>query len=63
MNTTTVNSMNFLLQRNNDRMNAAVPKAMRDLIKKISAQKNMSESSYIKMAVNNQLLKDLGESK
>ena len=61
MNTATVNSMNFLLQKNDDRINSAIPKAMRDLIKKLSIKKNMSESTYIKLAINNQIIRDLEE--
>jgi len=55
MNTTTANSMNFLIQRNDDKINAAIPKAMRDLIKSQAKKQNMSESSYIKLALKNQL--------
>jgi hypothetical protein len=53
--------MNFLLQKNDDRINSAIPKAMRDLIKKLSIKKNMSESTYIKLAINNQIIRDLEE--
>ena len=61
MNTATTNSMNFLMQRNDDRINAAIPAAMRRLIKEVSLKMNMSESSYIKLALQNQLNKDLEE--
>ncbi|WP_372775618.1 hypothetical protein [Mangrovibacterium sp.] len=59
MNTTTSNSMNFLMQRNDDRINAAIPTEMRRVIKEVSTKMNMSESSYIKLALQNQLNKDL----
>lgn len=61
MNTATTNSMNFLLQKNNDRINSAIPKSMRDLMKKLANKKNMSESTYIKLAINNQIIQDLEE--
>ena len=61
MNTETANSMNFLMQRNDDKINAAIPKAMRDLIKETSESLNMSESAYIKLALHNQLQKDLNK--
>lgn len=51
--------MNFLMQRNDDRINAAIPAAMRRLIKEVSVKMNMSESSYVKLALQNQLDKDL----
>ncbi len=61
MSSTTANSMNFLIQRNDDKINAAIPKAMRDIIKELAKKQNMSESSYIKLALRNQLEKDLVE--
>ncbi len=51
--------MNFLMQRNDDRINAAIPTEMRRVIKEVSTKMNMSESSYIKLALQNQLNKDL----
>ncbi len=59
MNTTTTNSMNFLLQRNDDRINAAIPAEMRKLVQEIAQKLNMNESAYIKLALQNQLNKDL----
>jgi hypothetical protein len=47
------------MQRNDDKINAALPKQMRDLIKELAAKLNMSESSYIKLALQNQIMKDL----
>lgn len=61
MNTTTTNSMNFLLQRNDDRINAAIPAEMRKLVQEIAQKLNMNESAYIKLALQNQLNKDLAE--
>jgi hypothetical protein len=61
MNTTTTNSMNFLIQRNDDRINAAIPTEMRRLIKEISKKLNMSESSYMKLALQNQLNADINQ--
>jgi len=62
MNTETSKSMNLLMQRNDDKINSVIPKAMRDLIKKTSESLNMSESAYIKLALHNQLEKDLNKS-
>lgn len=53
--------MNFFLQRNDDRINSAIPKSMRNELRRMAAKKNMSESSYIKWAINNQLNRDLTE--
>ncbi|MFV0376876.1 MAG: hypothetical protein ACK5JD_06180 [Mangrovibacterium sp.] len=58
MNATTANRMNFLLQKNDDRINAAIPKEMRVLIKEVSARLKMSESNYIKMALAERLERD-----
>lgn len=55
----TADNMNFLVQRNDDRINAAIPKAMRKLVREICARKNMTESMYMKLALNNQLLRDI----
>jgi hypothetical protein len=51
--------MNFLLQRNDDRINAAIPAEMRKLVQEIAQKLNMNESAYIKLALQNQLNKDL----
>ncbi len=61
MNTTTADNMNFLGQRNDSRINAAIPSAMRKLVKEVSDKKNMTESSYMKLALQNQLIKDMAE--
>ena len=51
--------MNFLLQKNDDRINAAVPAEMRRLVQEIASSMNMNESAYIKLAIQNQLERDL----
>lgn len=51
--------MNFLLQKNDDRINAAVPAEMRRLVQEIATRMNMNESAYIKLAIQNQLERDL----
>lgn len=56
---TTADNMNFLVQKNDDRINAAIPKAMRKLVKEVCKKKNMTESMYMKLALNNQLLRDM----
>ena len=57
----TTNSMIFLAQINDDRINATVPKELRNLARKIAAKNKMSESNYIKIAMINQVEKDLRE--
>lgn len=57
----TKNSMIFLAQINDDRINATIPKELRNLARKIAAKNKMSESNYIKIAVINQVEKDLNE--
>jgi hypothetical protein len=59
MSNATTNSMNFLIQRNDDRINAAIPAEMRRLVKETAQRMNMSESAYIKLALQNQLERDL----
>lgn len=61
MSNTTSNSMNYLLMKNDDRINAVIPKPMRKMIQKIRAGKGMSESIYIKVALQNQIERDLSE--
>ncbi len=59
MTTTTVNNMNLLLERNESRINAKVPKKMKELIEAVSERLNMNESQYIKLAIKDRLEKDL----
>ena len=61
MNTTTTNSMNFLLQRNDDRIKAAIPAEMRKMVQETAQKLNMNESAYIKLAIQNQLNNDLNK--
>lgn len=61
MNNTTSNSMNLHLQKSDIRISVKVPMDMRNLIKKVSEQKKMTDSAYIKYAINNQLQRDLTE--
>lgn len=61
MSNTTSNSMNYLLMKNDDRINAVIPKPMRKMIQEIRAGKGMSESIYIKVALQNQIERDLSE--
>jgi hypothetical protein len=51
--------MNFLMQKNDDRINAAVPAEMRRLLREIATRMNMNESAYIKIALQNQLNNDM----
>ena len=61
MNTATTNSMNFLTIKNDEKINAAVPKELRKQIQKMAAKKKMNESVYIKIAMINQIERDLRE--
>lgn len=61
MSTATANRLNFLVLKNDDRINAAIPKAMREKIKEVSKKLRVNESVYIKVALQNQLEKDLAE--
>jgi hypothetical protein len=53
--------MNFLAIKNDDKINAAIPKELRKQIQIMAAKKNMNESVYIKVALINQVQKDLNE--
>lgn len=59
MTETTSNSMNFIAQRNEKRINAKIPKRMKELIQEVSTKLNMSESGYIKLAIQERLEKDI----
>lgn len=61
MNNTTSNSMNLHLQKSDVRISIKVPIEMRNLVKKVSDEKKMTDSAYIKYAINNQLQRDLTE--
>ena len=55
------NSMNLHLQKSDVIITVKVPIEMRTLIKKVSNEKKMTDSGYIKYAINNQLQRDLSE--
>ncbi|WP_319228467.1 hypothetical protein [Draconibacterium orientale] len=59
MTATTANSMNFLFQKNDARVNGKVPTAMKDMVVKETARLNISESMYIRMAIQEKLERDL----
>ena len=61
MNTATAKSMNLHLQKSDIRISVKVPMQMKDLIKRMADEKNITESAYVKLAVNNQLIRDLSE--
>ena len=62
MTATTADSMNFLIQKNEERISAKIPSEMKRLIRKQAEVRNLTESQYIKLSIQNQLIKDLGES-
>ena len=59
MTSATSKSMNLLLEKNEDRINAKVPKKMKKMIREISIKLNMSDSQYIKLAISERLEKDI----
>ena len=62
MSATTVKSTNLLIQKNEKRINAKVPAEMKRLIQKEAGRNNMTESQYIRISVQNQLIRDLSTS-
>lgn len=56
---TTANSMNFLVQKNDAYLSLKIPKAMRELIREQANQQNMSDSNYVKTALQEKLKEDL----
>lgn len=61
MNTATTKRLNLHLEKSEMMLSAKVPAKMKKMIKKLARQKNMSESGYVKLAINNQLNSDLEE--
>ena len=59
MTSATSKSMNLLLEKNEDRINAKVHKKMKKMIREISIKLNMSDSQYIKLAISERLEKDI----
>jgi hypothetical protein len=59
MTNTTIKSMNILLEKNENRINAKVPARMKELIEVYAEKLNMSSSQYIKLALNERLEKDI----
>jgi len=59
MTTATAERMNLNLQKNDTMLSAKVPDEMKKLVKKIAKRLNMTDSAYIKMAINNQLNLDI----
>ena len=55
----TSNSMNFLMQKSDAHLSLKVPKEMRDLIHEQAKSKNMTDSNYVKMVLQERLQKDL----
>lgn len=51
MEAATTNRMNLLLQRNTERINSAVPAAVKQLMVKAAEELNMNESQFIKLCI------------
>lgn len=58
MTTTTINSMNILIERPSIMISAKVPARMKDLIEDAANSLNMNSSQYIKLAIAERLEKD-----
>lgn len=58
MTTSTVNSMNILIERPSIMISAKVPSRMKDLIETAATSLNMNSSQYIKLAIAERLEKD-----
>ena len=58
MTATTVNSMNFLVERCDARISAKVPQVMKDIIESEAMRLNVTESNYIKMAIQEKYERD-----
>lgn len=61
MTKTTSKRMNLLLEKSESRISAKIPRRMKQLIFGMSKKYNMSESQYIKLAINDRLEKDINE--
>jgi len=58
---TTTNRMNFTLQRNDAYLSLKVPREMRNLIKEYASHQNMSDSNYVKLAIQEKLNRETKE--
>ncbi len=56
---TTTDSMNLLLQKNEERINAKIPKLMHDKVEEECSKLRVSKSLYLKMALQEKLERDL----
>ena len=59
MTQSTVNSMNLLLEKPTTMVSVKIPGKMKTMIENTAASLNMNVSQYIKLAINNQLQKDI----
>lgn len=59
MTTTTTDSMNFLLEKNDRQVSVKMPSSMKTKITKCAKRLKMNESRYIKQAINEKLDRDL----
>jgi|GEM_PF-2214652 len=62
MNTATYKRLNLHLEKADIMVTAKVPNRMKELIRENAKRLNMSESGYVKLAINNQLNSDLEDS-
>jgi hypothetical protein len=61
MTTATTDSMNFLLQKNEERINAKIPKLMFDKVEQQCSKLRISKSLYLKMALQEKLDRDMNK--
>lgn len=58
MSNQTINDMNLHIEKSDTMISAKVPTRMKALIKDTAKKLNMSDSQYIKLAINERLIKD-----
>ena len=61
MTKTTTNSMNFLLEDNDDQLSVKMPKSMKIKIGEAALLRKMKKSRYVKFCISEQLERDLNQ--
>lgn len=61
MNATTGKKLNLHLEKSDIMLSAKVPTRMKILVKEMAIKLNMSESAYVKLAINDRLEMDMKE--
>ena len=61
MTKTTTNSMNFLLEENDQQISVKIPGSMKLKIRQAAKKMNMNSSKYVKFCISEQLERDLNQ--